>query len=237
MARAGRQPSDPPVGILDPEVPSELAGARVGLIGFGDTTRRLLEHLKRVGDASAEDLADALGVSLSAARQQLAPLEARGLVAHHDQRPGPGRPRRRYCLTPAAHTLWPRRYGELANQLLGFVNDSDPDMVDSVFDRRRQQRVARAAARMDGLDFAARVTELAAILDEDGYLADSTELGPGRWLVTEHNCAIRDVAEHYGQACRSELAFLQQALPDAKVERVAHMVAGAHVCAYQVTAR
>ncbi len=49
-----------------------------------------------------------------------------------------------------------------------------------------------------------------------------------------HNCAVLDVAERYGQACSSEIAFLRQALPDARVERVSHMIAGAHSCAYQI---
>ena len=46
-----------------------------------------------------------------------------------------------------------------------------------------------------------------------------------------------DVAERYGQACSSEIAFLREALPDARIERVSHMIAGAHSCAYRVTPR
>jgi len=45
---------------------------------------------------------------------------------------------------------------------------------------------------------------------------------------------VLDVAERYGQACSSEIAFLRQALPDARVERVSHMIGGAHSCAYVV---
>ena len=35
-------------------------------------------------------------------------------------------------------------------------------------------------------------------------------------------------------ACGSELAFLQAVLPTARVERVTHILAGGHACAYQV---
>ncbi len=79
--------------------------------------------------------------------------------------------------------------------------------------------------------------ELAAVLDEDGYLAACEQLGPGRWRVVEHNCAILDVAERFGAACSSELAFLRDALADAEVQRTAHMMAGAHVCAYEIRLR
>ena len=39
------------------------------------------------------------------------------------------------------------------------------------------------------------------------------------------------------QACTSELDFIRTVLPEADVERVAHMVAGARHCAYEVRAR
>ena len=141
------------------------------------------------------------------------PLGEAGLVAHRDERQGPGRPRRWYCLTPAAETLFPKRYGQLTNQLLGFIEDSDPDLVASAFQRRAEQRRDRAAARLAGRDFEDRVRELTRILDEDGYLADCEQAGDGTWLVTERNCAILDVARHHREACSSELAFLRAVLP------------------------
>ena len=57
------------------------------------------------------------------------------------------------------------------------------------------------------------------------------------WRIVEHNCAIWAVALRYGQACTSELDFIRTVLPEADVERVAHMVAGARRCAYEVRAR
>ena len=54
--------------------------------------------------------------------------------------------------------------------------------------------------------------------------------------IVEHNCAIWAVAQRYGQACTSEIDFIRTVLPDADVERVQHMVAGAPHCAYEVRA-
>jgi DeoR family suf operon transcriptional repressor len=42
------------------------------------------------------------------------------------------------------------------------------------------------------------------------------------------------VAHGFSQACSSELSFIRDALPGAVVERVAHLMDGAHVCAYRV---
>ena len=83
--------------------------------------------------------------------------------------------------------------------------------------------------------FAERVAEMGRILDEDGYLAEVEPMDDGTgFRITEHNCAILSVASKYGQACSSELEFIRAALPDATIDRVKHMMAGAYVCAYEV---
>ena len=216
------------------EAPSEEAGLAVALDTLPPGRRAVLSMLKHSGEASAEEVANVLGVTVSAVRQHLVPLEEHGLVAHRDERPGPGRPRRRYCLTPAAESLWPKRYGQLANQLLTFIDDADPELVSHAFEHRRKARAARAHQRLGTKAFDERVRELARILDDDGYLASCERADDGSWRVVEHNCAILDVAERYGAACSSELEFLREALPDADVQRTAHMMAGAHVCAYAI---
>ncbi len=197
----------------------------------------LVTTLKHAGEASADDLAASLGVTVSAVRQQLDGLAADGLVAWRPLARGRGRPTHVYRLTRAAEPLFPKAYGGLTTELLGYVADTDPSLLDDVFDRRRQRRLDAARARLAaaGADLAARVAELAHILDEDGYLAAWEARPDGSFRVVEHNCAVLDVAERYGQACTSEMAFLRQALPDARIERVSHMIAGAHSCAYEIT--
>jgi len=198
--------------------------------------QELLLALKQAGEAGADELAEILAVTVSAVRQQLDGLMAEGLVASRPQARGRGRPTHLYSLTRAAEPLFPKAYGGLTNELLGYVGDTDPALVDELFDRRRQRRYEGARDRLAplGPDFEARVAELARILDEDGYLAGFEALPDGTFRIVEHNCAVLDVAERYGQACSSEIAFLRQALPDARIERVSHMIAGAHSCAYSV---
>ena len=199
--------------------------------------RQVLDRLKARGEASAAELAADLGLTVAAARQHLAGLERDGLAAHRTEVGGRGRPAHRYVLTPAADALFPQRYGELAGEVLAHLDELDPDLVPAVFERRRRRRVEHALARLEGRPFGARVRELARILDEDGYLADVERVDPRTWRIVERNCAILDVARRYGLACSSELAFLREALPDADIERVGHLLAGAHGCAYVVTAR
>ena len=204
-----------------------------------ESRRSLLYALRRRGEATAEQLAEQLGVTLSAARQLLTALQDDGLVESVEAtKTGRGRRPLVYSLTPRADTLFPKAYGELTNELLDYVADADRGLVDDVFARRRDNRVAAARARLEPKrSLGAKVAELTRILDEDGYLATHERISTGVWRIVEHNCAIWAVALRYGQACTSELDFIRTVLPEADVERVAHMVAGARRCAYEVRAR
>jgi DeoR family suf operon transcriptional repressor len=173
----------------------------------------------------------------SGARQHLAALVDEGL-AEATERPRPagqrGRPQLEYTVTDKADGLFPKAYGELTNELLGYVADADAGLVDTLFERRRDERVRNATERLAKCrSLKAKVTELARILDDDGYLATWEEI-PGGFRIIEHNCAIWAVAQRYGQACTSEIDFIRTVLPGASVERVQHMVAGAPHCAYEV---
>jgi DeoR family suf operon transcriptional repressor len=198
------------------------------------TRRQLLLHVKKRGEATADELAAALEITPSAVRQHLAALAADGLVEHRSQRAGAGRPHHLYRLTEDGELLFPRAYGTLTTELLEYVEDADPALLGSIFERRARRRLEQTQHRLAGKPFAGRVAELARILDEDGYLADVEVADDGTWRIIEHNCAILTVAQRYGHACSSELDYLRAALPDASIDRVAHLLAGAHVCAYEI---
>ena len=202
--------------------------------GLPGTRRQLLEVLKRRGEARAEELAEALGVTVSAARQHLAALQASGLVAHRELKGTPGRPKHVYHLTPAAEQLFPKSYDELATELLELVGEEAPELLARLFEKRRQARLGRTRQRLEGESFDARLDEIAAILDEDGYLTAIERLDDGSYVLQEHNCAILGLAQVSQIPCLSEIDFLREALPDATVERVAHMLGGQHRCAYRI---
>lgn len=205
------------------------------LASLPESRRRILNHVKRGGEATAEEIAADLGVTLSGARQNLMALERDGLLEHRSARGGPGRPKHVFVLTAAGDALFPRAYAELTNELLEYVEDEDPALLERIFERRAQRRLQRARERTAGLPFPERVRVVAEILDEDGYLADFACRDDGTFVITEHNCAVLGVALRYRHACSSELDFLQAALPQAEVSRIAHRINGGHVCAYQVS--
>jgi predicted ArsR family transcriptional regulator len=204
------------------------------LAALPTTRRAILIAVKRAGSCTVAELAAQLGITAAAVRQQLLRLAEDGLVLHRSEGDGRGRPAHRYELTSSAEALFPKRYGDLTTELLGYLGGPDSDEVGHLFEERGKRRLQGAAPRLADLTLEAQVAELTKILDDDGYLADVERLDDGGWRITEHNCAILTVATGYRQACSSELSFIRSALPAAHVERVAHLMDGAHVCAYEV---
>ncbi|MBO0894787.1 MAG: helix-turn-helix domain-containing protein, partial [Acidimicrobiales bacterium] len=117
-----------------------------------DSRRGVLDALKQHGEATVEEVAKSLGITPAGARQHLAALIREGLVALVDEPRPPGargRPKRRYSLTERAEPLFPKAYGELTNELLGYLEAEGTQVVDGLFNRRRDARVEAARPRLE----------------------------------------------------------------------------------------
>ena len=207
------------------------------LIDLSSAQRHVLVALKRRGEASADELAEDLSITPSAVRQHLTVLRTAGLVASRQERGRPGRPVDVFHSSHQGEALFARSSGDLSVELLGDIEEEDPALVPRVFERRRRRRVAQVRDRLAGKSLRDKVMLLAEILDGEGYMTDVNELAGETYRVTLHSCAIWAVASRYGEACGTELGFLQEVLPEARVERVAHKVDGAYVCGYELGPR
>lgn len=196
--------------------------------------RRVLEALKRQGEATADELAATLGVSSSAVRQHLGALRAAGLIEARRHAGRTGRPADRYHATERTEPLFVAP-DDLSIELLELVDAEQPELVDRIFDRRRRRLVDDAQALLADTPVAERVARVTELLDAQGYLCDWEQLADDHFRINLHSCAIWSVASRFRKACASELEFLQGVLPDAAVARVTHKTSGAHTCAYDIT--
>lgn len=198
----------------------------------------VLVAVKRRGEASAEEVAESLGITPSAVRQHLAALRSGGFVASRQERGRSGRPADLYHCTELSESLFERASAvDLSVELLGYLEDEDPDLIARVFERRRRRRIEECRDRLAGKTLSEKVGGLAEILDSEGYMADVDDLPRGRFRLTLHSCAIWAVASRFALACSTELEFMEGVLPEAEVTRVAHKVAGAYVCAFEIHPR
>src|SRR6266513_2960134 len=168
----------------------------------------ILLALKRAQPLTAKQLAHQLGVSVNAIRHHLKELEGEALIAYGREQRGVGAPTFAYRLSPDGEGLFPRAYEETLTQLL--------------------QRVADQGGR-----------KAAVGLFEDHYRDLTRRLqaelaGAGTFRLSEHNCAIRAVAERFPEVCAAEERFLRDVL-GAAVERRAHIASGCNACEYVIT--
>mgnify|MGYP001819763882 FL=1 len=196
--------------------------------------RSVLTALKRLGEATADELAAALQISPSAVRQHLGKLRSAGLVAARQERGRPGRPTDHYRATDLSEPLYATAESDLAIELLDHIREEDPALVDRVFDRRRRRLARDVGEKLPDSSIADRIEGLTRLLDSQGYLADIEHTGGGRYRLNLRSCAMWDVANRYRQACNSELDLLRDLIPGARVRRVAHKTSGAHTCVYEI---
>ena len=200
--------------------------------------QHVLVAVKRRGEASADAVAEAVGTTPSAVRQHLAALKSGGFVASRQERGRSGRPVDLYHGTELGESLFAGRSAvDLSVELLGHLQDEDPELVSRVFERRRRRRVEQCQDQLTGKTLGEKVAGLDEILDSEGYMAGVDKLPGDSYRLTLHSCAIWAVASRFGPACATELEFIQEVLPEAEVTRVAHKVAGAYVCAFEIRPR
>lgn len=199
------------------------------------TQRRLLTALKRRGEATAAELATALGISSSAVRQHLSGLRSAGLVAARPQRGQSGRPADRYHATELTEPLFNTTAIDLSIEILRHAEEEDPELVDRIFQRRRRRLADAAKGELSAMPTEDRVRTMAQLLDEQGYLADAEKIDDHHYRINLHSCAIWPVAREYRQACTAELQFVRDLIPEGTVERITHKTTGAHTCAYDIT--
>jgi predicted ArsR family transcriptional regulator len=189
----------------------------------------ILAFLKTHGQATLAEIAAHLEVSKQGALRHLEALEASGLatVAPADAHRR-GRPENVYKLTAAAGEHFPNGHRDLTAELVDFMTN---EQLKQFFERRAARLEAEYAPRLAGLDFGARVRELARLASEHGHMAEVVELGDGGLAIRHCNCPIQDVAARTGLPCVNEQHMYERLL-GTDVARTTWMAEAADDCTY-----
>jgi predicted ArsR family transcriptional regulator len=207
----------------------DLPGARRAHLDSRRGT--ILAFLKTHGHASLGEIAAHLEVSKQGALRHLEALEAAGLATVASAPPhGRGRPENVYQLTAAAGEHFPDRHRELTGELVAFMSD---EQLKRFFELRTSRLEAEYATRLAGLDFEARVRELAKLATEHGHMAEVVELAEGGLAIRHCNCPIQDVAARTGLPCVNEQQMYERLL-GTPVTRSTWMAEAANDCTYEV---
>lgn len=212
---------------------------------------RILSTLKTRGALGIPDIAKVLNVTVEAVRQQMAKLEAEGLVDAESRSSGRGRPTQIWRLTGEGHKRFPDTHAEMTVQMISAVISvfGEKGMDQLIGAREAVMRANYKEAMRGARSLKTRLERLAEIRSREGYMAefraefraevkadgDGQEDAGQSFLFIENHCPICTAAQACTGFCRSELQLFDEVLgPDVSVSRVEHVLAGARRCAYRV---
>lgn len=199
------------------------------------TKSKLLEVIKASDCATAQTLADKLGLTVPAIRRHLQDLQDAGHLEVRTEKPGGrGRPQHVYVLTEAGEATFPKAYDALCLDVLGHVEQLFGEgAVMQVMDARRLDLCAQLSPLLgQHSDIGHKLQALASALSEHGYAARAYQEG-GQWYLVQRNCPAPAVAKQFPQLCQGELALYRELLK-VPVSREARLSCGAAECRYKV---
>ena len=205
------------------------------LSGYRGIRGEILIALKKAQPLTARELGERFDLTPNALRRHLDQLEADGVVQHASQVRGVGAPVFVFSLSAEGESLFPSAYVAALVEALETVRQhAGTAGVVEMFKRRWDALAESARPELEKLALPERTKLLASLLSEQGYMAEAVTVDASNATLTEHNCAIRAVAERYPEICEAETDFLELML-GGRVERQAHILKGCNACEYTVT--
>jgi len=203
--------------------------------GYRGLRSEILLELKRstTGGLTARELAQRLKSSLNAVRHHLKEFEAESLLERRREQRGVGAPVYVYVLSPSGESLFPRRYEALLTQVLSrVVEKNGRATILEAMEEHYAELALTLRSELAGAPGHERLQRVAQLLGDEGYMAEWGETD-GAVSLTEHNCAIKAVAQQFPEICEAEAQFLRDVL-SADVERRSHILTGCQCCEYSI---
>jgi DeoR family suf operon transcriptional repressor len=197
----------------------------------------VLSLLLRLGEATAADLAEALGVSVQVTRRHLRGLEEEGFVEASPSAEGPGRPSNHWRLTDAGHHRFHDGSETFALGLLHSIASSMPgDAIEGLLQSQADQKAADYRSRIGLGPLRERLERLVELRRVEGYVAELRPDPEGdAWLINEYHCSVMRIAEEFPVVCDQELQLIRRTFPDCHIERIHWRLEEGHSCGFRLT--
>ena len=181
-----------------------------------DSRRAILTTLKLRGPATIAQLADELGLTGEAVRQQLLQLHRDGWlearIERSDERSRTGRPATIYRLSEAGDHLFPKQYdGFTVSMIDAIAEEIGEPALNRVMSRLTDERVASVGASLRGLTLAQKVQALKSwYIDDDPFM--DIEASDAGYVLKERNCPYLNTAMRRPVLCSISVNALSRIL-------------------------
>jgi predicted ArsR family transcriptional regulator len=157
---------------------------------------------------TVDQLADALKLTPTAVRAQLATLQHDGLIEYREMRRGASKPSRTYGVTTHAELLFSRAYVPILTMLLHVLaHRMSREEFDAVM--REVGRDVMAGRAMPRGPLRDRVVAASSLLNELGGLTEVGEEG-GRYVIRSHGCPLAAATANHPEACNALESMLTE---------------------------
>jgi predicted ArsR family transcriptional regulator len=171
------------------------------------TSGRILELLRR-GPKTVDELAQAVGLTRTAVRAQLASLVRDGLVDQRESRRGASKPSHVYGVTAQAELLFSQAYVPILTQLLHAMARRMPA---AEFDALMHEvgRELMEGRPLPRGTLGERVTGASALLNELGGLTEVAEENGG-YIIRSHGCPLAAATADHPEVCNALESLLSE---------------------------
>lgn len=198
------------------------------------TTRDIILHsIKRSPQSTVEELALVADVSPVTVRHHLNALQADGTIEATSIRRKVGRPYYVYSLSPRGHELFPKRYVQLTNRLLGELKGRLPqDAIDEIFEGVVETVLKDHRGEFEHLPLEERLDYLTELLSEEGFLATWERTSNGYRLV-EYSCPYLSIGSTHEEVCHFDRRLITGVM-QLQVNQDSCMLHGASCCQFTI---
>jgi predicted ArsR family transcriptional regulator len=161
-------------------------------------------------------------------------LERDQLIAYDVERRDRGRPLHVYYLTAKSESLFPTGYAAFALGMLKQVGSrfGEP-AVTAIIAGWTEETLNEFQAEMADQTGGQRIQGLVALLNRNGYEAESRALENGDYVIKQRNCPVLALAREHQQICDEELRLYRSSL-GFEVECECRIANGSSCCTYKV---
>jgi DeoR family suf operon transcriptional repressor len=202
------------------------------------TKQDILEYLLKQGQATAQNLAQALDISPQAIRRHLKDLQEEELIVYQSVALGTGRPQHIYQLSQKGRDRFPNQYDRFVTSFLDtLVDNLGYDQASEILHQHWKKKSLDYRQKLGKGSLADKVAKLVEFRRQEGYMAEFYPVNEekDKFILTEHNCAIAQVATSFPSVCGHELEMFAMALEGCQVERTHWLIDGEHRCGYLIS--
>ena len=198
--------------------------------------QRVLHSIKNIPGTTIAAIAEELGLTYEAVRQQIAAMEREGWLRAElpeESARSVGRPQARYTLTVAGEHTFPKLYDHLTNTLITTAARTlGRDELTRLLAAVTEQQIAHWLPLLDGLTIEERLEMLRELyMKEDPFTTVESE--PGELRLIERNCPYLNTALEHPELCSTSVSTLRRLL-GFHVERVERFQSGHGRCVFRV---